>query len=169
MTATETSTVVGIFEDQKHAAEAIRALRQAGFTREQIGLAAREWAEAYADVRVDLQHQADEGAVAGAVAGGAAGVLAGVAGVALIPGVGPVLVGTLVAGALLGGGLGAAVGTFAGPFVAMGMKESDAVRHAHHLEKGNTVVVVHTSDRNEEARHLLIQHGAYDDTMSNSP
>src|SRR5262249_23698395 len=101
---------VGIFEKPGQAAEAIRALIRAGFSRQHTGLAAGAGAEELAGVRVDPQHPAAEGAAVGAVAGGGVGLAAGAIGAALIPGVGPVLL-----GALLGGAAGAALGTFAGP------------------------------------------------------
>jgi hypothetical protein len=165
MTANNPSIVVGIFEKPGEAAEAIRALQEAGFRNDQIGLAAREWAEELAGVRVDLQHNAAEGAAVGALAGGGVGVVAGALGAALVPGVGPVL-----AGALLGGAAGAAFGTFAGPFIALGLSDTEAQRQARHVEKGYTVVLVRVPpERKDEARAILIEHGAYDDRMTTNP
>jgi len=159
---------VGIFQDPDQAVAAFLALRQAGFPEKTIALAARQRHEAFRKVRVDLQEAATKGAAVGALAGGGIGVAAG-AGAALIPGVGPVLLGGLVGLALLGGAAGAAVGTFAGPFIAMGLSEADAKKHAEDVEKGKTVVVVRAEDRQDEARDILVEHGAYDESMSTGP
>jgi len=161
------TNVIGVFEQPRQAAEAVKALLRAGFTRRQISLVAREWAKDLDGVRVDLQHAAGEGAVVGAVTGGVAGAAAGVVGAALLPGIGPVVAGTLLVGALLGGAGGAAVGSFAGPFVAMGLSETQAARHGKHVEQGNTVVVVHThgGEREDEARTILVDNGAFDESM----
>jgi hypothetical protein len=163
------TNVIGIFEKPTQAADAIDELLCSGFTRKQISLVAREWARELDGVRVDLQRAAGDGAVVGALAGGAAGVVAGVAGAVLLPVAGPVVAGTLLAGALLGGAAGAAAGSFAGPFIAMGLSEADADRHARHLEQGHTVLVVHVKgkEREDQARSILVKHGAFDETMAN--
>ncbi len=164
------NTVLGIFEDQGHARQALQALRRAGFRDDQLGLAAREWiADAPDAAQVELQQTAGEGAVKGAAVGGSLGAIAGAVAVGLIPGVGPVLAGGLLAGALGGAALGAAVGVFMGPFVALGLPESDAQSYARHVEAGRTVVVVRTDDRQDEAVALLDRHGAYDDSMRVKP
>jgi hypothetical protein len=170
MIAKRPLAVVGVFEDQAHATAAIRDLLAAGFTHEHLALLAREWqGDLPPNVRVDLQNAAGEGATVGAVAGGGLGAAAGLVGASLIPGVGPVLWGGLLIGALTGAVAGATAGGFLGPFIAMEMSDSEARRHASHIEAGRTVVVVRTADRQEEARTILLKHGAYDDGMSAGP
>lgn len=165
-----TANVVGVFDDAAAAARAVRALREAGFDRQDIGLAARHVAEEFQDVRLDLQEDSTHGAVTGALAGGGVGAALGAAAAALVPGVGPILAGSLLTAAVLGGAAGAAVGTFAGPFIAMGMARPEAEQHGRHVEAGKTVLVVRTPvQRQEEARRLLVDHGAYDDTMNTTP
>src|SRR4051812_19453113 len=95
MITTSPPTVVGIFKDPTHAAAAVRALRQAGFSREDLGLAAREWHEPFQEVRVDLQEASERGAKTGAITGGALGVVAGIAGAALLPVGAPIFLGVL--------------------------------------------------------------------------
>src|SRR5262249_14672388 len=134
------STVLGIFDDQGHALKAIRNLRAAGFTEDQLGLASRRWvADAPELAQVHLQQTAGDSAVTGAAVGGGIGAVAGAVAASVIPVVGPVLAGGLLAGAVGGAALGAAVGTFAGPFVALGLSEHDAQHYAQHLEAGRTV------------------------------
>jgi len=167
MLTASTSTVVGIFQDPAEAAAAFLALRQAGFPEKSLALASRQRHDAFRKIRVDLQEAGTKGAAVGALAGGGVGFAAGVAaGAALIPGANLVLLGGLVGIALLGAAAGAAVGTFAGPFVAMGLSEADAEKHAQYLEQGKTVIVVRAGDRHDEARDLLVKYGAYDESMS---
>jgi len=167
MTIQRGSYLIGVFNNQRDAVDAIRALRQAGFNDQQISLLAREWVPEVSDtVQVELQKRSEHGALTGAAVGGGIGAVAGAAAAALIPGVAPVVAGSLLLAALGGGALGAAVGTFAGPFLALGFSETSAHRYAQHLEAGRTVVVIQAGDREEEARSVLQQHGAYDDSMN---
>jgi hypothetical protein len=164
------ATVLGIFDDQDHALQAIQALRRAGFQDDQLGLASRHGvADAPELAQVEMQHSAGDSAVTGAAVGGGLGAVAGAVAASVIPVAGPVLAGGLLVGALGGAALGAAVGTFAGPFVALGLSEYDARHYAQHVEAGRTVVLVRTDDRKEEARDLLVSYGAYDDSMRAKP
>ena len=163
------TTVVGIFEDQNHALEAIRALRRAGFTDQQLGLASRHGVGEPELPQVDTQQHAGDASVTGAAVGGGIGAVAGAVVAGTIPVVGPVLAGGLIIGAIGGAALGAAVGTFAGPFIALGLSEHDAHEYARHVEAGRTAVMVRTNERQEAARHLLDEHGAYDDSMRAKP
>ena len=163
------TTVVGIFEDQNHALEAIRALRRAGFTDQQIGLASRHAIGEPELPQVTAQQLAGDASLKGAAVGGGIGAVAGAVAAGVVPVIGPVLAGGLLVGALGGAALGAAVGTFAGPFIALGMSEKDAQEYARHVEAGRTAVIVHTTDRQELARKILDEHGAYDDSMRAKP
>lgn len=167
MTVTkETGLVIGVFAEQAKAIRAIQVLKQNGFTDEQLGMAAKEWTEA---AQTELQNIAGEGAIVGAVAGGGIGAIAGALLASLIPGPGPVLAGGLLAAMAGGVAAGAAGGAFIGPFVAMEMSKEQAEKHAKEVEEGATVLIVKTDDRQEEAREILLKHGAYDDSMRATP
>lgn len=161
-----THLVVGTFAKQANAVRAIQVLKQAGFTDEQIGLAAKEWTEA---AETEIQNIAGEGALSGAVAGGGIGAIAGAILVGLTPGAGPILAGGLLTGIAAGATAGAAGGALLGPFLAMEMEQEQAEEHAKFVEEGATVVIVRTDDRQEEAKELLVAHGAYDDSMRGEP
>jgi len=162
--------VLGIFDDQGHALQAIWELRNAGFQEDQLGLASRHAVpEAPELAQVGLQQTAGDSAITGAAVGGGVGAVAGAVAASVIPVAGPFLAGGLLAGAIGGAALGAAVGTFAGPFVALGLSKNDAQLYAQHVEAGRTVVLVGTHDRKEEARDLLVRNGAYDDSMRAKP
>jgi hypothetical protein len=169
MTQSETTTVVGIFDSQDKAAEAILALKDAGFSPSQIGVASHAWSRQLEGVRVDEQHAAERGAVRGAVVGGGVGAALGLVGAVLVPGVIPILAGTALLAALGGGLAGATAGVFAGPFIALGYTEHEAHKHARAVEEGKTVVLVYAPGRQEEARDIMVEHGAYDESMSTSP
>jgi len=167
MTIQRGSYLIGVFDDQNHAVQAVQALRAAGFNDRQLSLVSRERVPEVPDREaVDLQQKAGKGATIGAVVGGGVGAAAGAVVGALLPPLAPFVAGGLLAGVLGGGALGAAVGTFAGPFVALGLSEDIAHHYAHHVEAGRTVVVVQAGNRVEEARQILQRHGAYDDSMN---
>ncbi|MCB0155759.1 MAG: hypothetical protein KDF65_13255, partial [Anaerolineae bacterium] len=110
-------TIVGLFEDEEDADEAINWLQQAGFNRQQFGVIAHNRVIEKVNKKETFQKgtiQADNklGAAGGAAVGGLTGLLAGMTALA-IPGVGPtVLAGTLVVGATTG--LGTATGGLLG-------------------------------------------------------
>src|SRR5688500_7409199 len=88
-------TVVGLFHDQSRAERAIRALKDAGFSDDQIGIIMRD-RERQQELTESTGTKAEGGAAAGAmgggVLGGVLGLLAGVGALA-IPGIGPIVAG----------------------------------------------------------------------------
>lgn len=152
--------VVGVFEHQAQAEEAISDLWRAGFAHDRVDMATRSQGLTEATPKLGLARDAAEGAISGAVAGATIGTVAGLAAFALIPGLGVVIGGGLLAGALGGMALGAAGGTFLGPFIALEMDEADAQYYAHQIDEGRTVVIVQTPDRVAEAQTILSRHGA---------
>lgn len=169
MLATDNKTTIGVFDHRDQAKKAIEALKAAGFRDEQLGVASRDWSKKFEGVSADDQNVAADGAVWGSVVGGGLGAVVGLVGSALVPGAIPIVAGQMLFNVLLGGAAGAAGGVFGGPFIAMGLSETDAERHAKHVAEGKTVLLVHAPDRADEARDILINAGAYDDSMANKP
>jgi hypothetical protein len=161
--------VVGVFEHQGQAEQAIADLWRAGFPHDRVDMATRSQGLMEATPQLELARDAADGAISGAVAGATIGTVAGLAAFALIPGLGVVIGGGLLAGALGGMALGAAGGTFLGPFIALEMDEADAQYYAHQIDEGRTVVVVQTPDRMEEARAILRRHGAVERQNQTAP
>src|SRR5919197_3847587 len=132
-TDTTGRTVVGLFNDRRHAESAIRDLKAAGFSEEQIGVALQS-SEGEAHIVGDAEPSnkaethSGEFAAKGAVSGGVLGGLVGLLGSLLVPGFGPVVVGGVLASTLTGAGLGAAAGGIIGALTGMGVSEQDA-RH----------------------------------------
>jgi hypothetical protein len=151
-------TAIGLFRDRSHAENAIRALRQAGFREDQIGMAMPESASARAP-KVDAAEEVAEGATVGALTGGVVGGLVGLLGSLLIPGVGPILLGGVMA-TLWGAGIGVATGGFMGALVSMGVPESDAAHFDAGLREGGLLVTVTTRTGVREALSILQRHEA---------
>ena len=156
-------TVVGLFNDRRHAEAAIRDLKTAGFTDAQIGIALQS-AEGEAQIvepQVEGEGQSHSGefAAKGAVSGGVLGGLVGLLGSLLIPGFGPVVVGGVLASTLTGAGLGAAAGGIIGALTGMGVSEQDARHFDLGLRAGGTLVAVGAGNRTDEALAILQGHG----------
>jgi hypothetical protein len=157
MVRTTACTVMGVFNTRGHAERAIDSLRHAGFSAEQIGVAAPgENLHQDESPTAKLEKTAEKGAVSGVVTGTFVGALAGTAIVTgLIPGIGPVIAVGILAGIVGGAAAGAALGGFAGPFVLLGLSEENAHRYGQELRQGRTLVAVQADDRWAEAAEIL--------------
>ncbi len=166
MLLASSTTVPGIFETNAEATKAIAALKKAGFTDAQIGVASREWSRKLEGVEVGEQHAAAKGAINGSLIGGGVGATLGLVGAIFVPGVIPLIAGHALLSALGGGLAGASAGAFAGPFVALGYSEEESHRHSKYVEEGKTVLLIYAPGREAEARSILVDHGAFDESMN---
>lgn len=151
-------TVVGVFPGRAAAEGAIRELKAAGFSDEQIGVAMQDENE-QRELLEGSGGQAAEGAATGAVSGGVVGGLIGLLGSLLVPGLGPIVVGGVLASTLAGAGIGAATGGLIGALVGLGVPEEDARHFDLGLRAGGTLVTVDAGDRTVEALDILEHHG----------
>jgi hypothetical protein len=157
------SIVVGVFHDRAAAQQALRDLKQAGFSEDQIGVVAR-----HEEGEVALETPSGANMAAGAGIGAAAGAGIGALwalGIATLgfPALGPVLVGgTLVAAVLASAGGGAAVGTLLGALIGLGIPEEEAQFYEKEVHAGRTIVTVKADGRFDEAWNILNRQGAYD-------
>jgi hypothetical protein len=147
-------TVVGLFADRPRAEQAIRDLKSAGFSEEQIGVAMQDRQEQQ-ELIDDSGSQAAEGAAKGAVSGGLVGGLIGLIGSLLIPGVGPIVVGGVLASTLTGAGIGAATGGLIGALMGLGVPEEDAQHFDRGLRSGGILLTVSAGSRTAEAISIL--------------
>jgi hypothetical protein len=163
------STVAALFADRDRAERAIEALRDAGFTREQIGIAMRDRSVQGELVEKTGTHAA-EGATAGIVGGGILGALAGflvATGALTIPGIGPVVAGGVLAStfgivggtAVAGAGIGAAAGGILGALIGMGIPEHEARHFEEGVRSGGVLVTVTAPGRAADAVAVLERHG----------
>jgi hypothetical protein len=154
-------TVVGLFADQAAAERGIEALKAAGFSQQQIGVAVRD-RQQLKDLTEGTGTEAAEGAAKGAmgggVLGGLVGLLAGVGALA-IPGIGPIIAGGALASTLAGAGIGAAAGGLIGALVGMGLPEDDAKHFERGFQEGGVLVTVLTVGNAEEARAVILARG----------
>ncbi len=173
-------TVVGLFNNFDDAQQTVRALRDAGFPKENISMIARDTNGDYtrymegtragdtrniapgtADTRAnyDTNTNTDTGTNVGegtAWGAGIGAVLGGLGGLLLglgtlaIPGIGPVLAAGPLAGTLVGAGAGAVTGGIIGALVGLGIPEEQAHAYAEGIRRGGTLVVVRTADENAD-------------------
>lgn len=166
MVLSSATITVGVFEEEAEVVKAIDALKQAGFSDDQIGVASKRWSKELEAVRVDKQRVAEKGAVRGSLVGSGIGAVLGLVGGILVPGVIPIVAGSAIAGMIGGAAAGAAAGAYVGPFIALGFSEEESRKHHEHVEQGRTVLLVYAPDRIDEARKIMVDHGAYDESMS---
>jgi len=150
-------TVVGMFASRAAAESAIRDLKAAGFTDDQIGVAAPEADRA--EAARPAAASAAEGAATGALSGGVVGGLIGLLGSILVPGLGPLVVGGVLASTLAGAGIGAATGGLVGALMGLGIPEEDAHHFDQGLRAGGTLVTVSAGRRTDQALRVMQQHG----------
>jgi uncharacterized membrane protein len=150
-------TVVGLFKNRHHAEAAIRDLKKAGFTDEQIGVAMQDSSE-QKELMDTTSSNTAEGAAKGAVSGGVVGGLIGLLGSLLVPGVGPIVVGGVLASTLTGAGLGAATGGIIGALLGLGVPEEDAQHFDQGLRSGGTLITVNARSQTGDALAILQRH-----------
>ena len=166
-TATTNSYLVtGIFYDKENADRAYAALRNRGYTKDEIHLFMSDDTK-----KKDFTHEVVKtgdstmaGTGTGAVIGGAAGAIAAaiavVGGNLLIPGLGLVIAGPLVA-ALAGAGAGGVTGGIIGALIGSGIPKESAVIYEKGINEGNIVIGVHARSIEEAAeieKELLMYH-----------
>ncbi len=158
-------TVVAVFHSQAEAQRAVRELKAAGFSDDEIGVATQHHEDLSSGVaHPDDDNKAGTGAVAGATAGLGAGALWGLGIVAgVLPAIGPVIAGGALA-AIAASAAGTAVaGGIVGALVGLGIPEEEAEYYHHELEQGRTVVTVKaTGARYQEAHRILDRYNVYD-------
>jgi len=159
------STVVGVFDDRRHADQAVADLRKVGFRDDQIGVAMRHTegvAEASKAHDADDSH-AGSGALTGALTGLGLGALAGLGVLAgVIPVIGPAIAGGTLGVMLSNAAAGAGIAGLAGALVGAGIPEEEAKYYHSEFEAGKVIVTVNANARADEATTILRRHGAYD-------
>jgi hypothetical protein len=151
-------TVVALFVDQAAAERGIQALKAAGFTEQQIGVAVRD-TQQQQEITEGTGTKAAEGAAAGAMGGGMVGgvigLLAGV-GALVIPGIGPIIAAGTLGSTLAGAGIGAAAGGLIGALAGMGVPDEDARHFERGFQEGGVLVAVEAGEDAGRARQALI-------------
>ena len=161
--------VVGLFDEQSQAREAIEVLIESGIDCDRISIIVGDTAGEYTSypeagktAEATGPGPTAKGMMAGGALGGLGGVLLGL-GTLMIPGVGPVLAaGPLIAG-LLGAGTGVAAGGLIGSLAAVGISKEEAETYAEEVRRGETLVMVTARDDEvDRVSNVLDDYGAID-------
>ncbi len=163
MAAKSGKTVVGAFTSQEDARRATRALRDAGFTEDQIGVASSK--PRTGDGAISEEDDGDytaEGAMAGVATGAGIGALWGLGILAgILPAIGPAIAGGTLAVLLSSAAAGAAAAGIAGALIGMGLSKEEAEFYEGEIKAGRTIVTVNAGSGRDEALHILRQFGGY--------
>jgi uncharacterized protein (TIGR02271 family) len=163
MNAASTTTVVGVFDDRDKAKLAVRELKNAGFSSDEIGLASpgQEALETETDAD-DAATGAGTGALTGAAAGAGVGALWGLGILAgVLPAIGPAIAGGTLAVLLSSAAAGAAAAGLAGALIGMGLSTEEAEYYESEVKAGRTLVSVRAGGRSADALAILKRFGGY--------
>jgi hypothetical protein len=159
-------TAVGVFPGYAEASRAVDALRRAGFSDDQIGVAGPDGGEskppaASSGLSDDpTRTRWEEGAGIGAAVGGVAGLGLGAAvALGLMSPLAPAVAGGALIALIASAGGGATVGTLVGGLIGLGIPEGDAQWYQAEVQAGRVVVTVR-GDNGDVARDILDRHGA---------
>lgn len=157
--------VIGVFNHEDRAKEAINDLRSQGFDERDISLIVKDKQgeseegggdrdQGFTMERQDLS----EGVITGGALGGVAGILAG-AGALLIPGVGPIV----AAGPLAAFLTGVVGGGIVGGLVDYGIPEERGRYYESRVKQGDILVTLKVEeDETDQVTSLLKRYGAED-------
>jgi hypothetical protein len=164
MATATTSTIIALFDSRAAAENAVAAMADAGYTREDVSIVTRD-ANSSADVpdigpRPELGSGTDAGS--GAAIGAFAGFVGGIVALA-IPGIGPILAAGPLAAGIMGAGIGAAAGGVVGALKERGVPENDAARFSEAIRHGRAMLTAYVpSDKADDLADFLDHHGAID-------
>src|SRR5579864_2602885 len=144
--------VIGLFNTQSEAEQAVRDLKAAGFAERDLGMVTPEQPGTL--LRETPSSRSTEGAVAGGFIGGTLGAVLAATGALVVPGVGPFITGGILV-TLVGGAAGWLVGGLAG----LGVSAQEADYYEQQVQSGRTLVAVNTSVGEEEAMAIMSRYG----------
>jgi len=152
-------TVVGVFSDAGVMDLALRELRDAGYSDDDVSVIRQ--GDAAAPPMSAGETKAGAGIATGATAGAVLGGIAGLAALA-IPGIGPLIAAGPIVAALSGAATGGALGALAGSFAGLGMPSEHAQEYESAVRSGGVFVSIKTAndDGAHRATELLRRHGA---------
>lgn len=163
--------IVGIFETDTQAINAIEGLRSSGYRDDEISIITKNEEKYDALTRKigtdivndgEVSSGAATGAVAGGTIGGIGGLLLGLGALA-IPGVGPIVAAGPIAAAITGALAGGAVGGLAGALIDYGVPEMEAKEYEERINAGDILVLVD----DDETRRDMVYDNFYDNESYN--
>ena len=149
--------VIGVFDSKRQAEQAIQALRQQGFTNEEISIVAKKDGKGGGGQGGEyVEDDITDGALTGGTLGGIGGLILG-AGALAIPGVGPIIAAGPIAAALGG----AVAGGVAGGLIDWGIPAEVSERYEQEVAQGGVLAVISTTGQKvDQAAQVLRQNGA---------
>lgn len=150
------NNVIGIFQRESEAIDAIKRLQQSGYDNDEISVLAKdkdamknvEEATGTDVIDEDAKSKVAGGAVIGGVLGGV-GALVAELGILAIPGVGPFLAAGPIAATITGLIAGGAIGGIAGALVELGVDKAEAKEYEEYIDRGDILVLV-TDKHNQD-------------------
>lgn len=141
--------IVGVFNTEQEASNAIEQLKSQGFSTDEISVITKD-REELRNITEETDTKAPEGVATGAttggVLGGTAGLLAGLGALA-IPGIGPILAAGPIAATITGAAVGAGAGGLLGGLIGMGIPEDEATEYEGYVNNGKILVLVEDDNR----------------------
>jgi len=161
MTTATSNTIVGIFRDRSRAQEAVRALKNAGFRDNQIGVLSPGHDAESPSLDQATNSKVAEGSLIGAATGAGAGALwaLGIS-AGVLPVIGPAVAGGLLMSILASAGGAATAGTIVGGLVGLGIPDDEARAYEGEVRSGSTLVTVNADNRDTEAWQILQRYNA---------
>ncbi|WP_371369094.1 hypothetical protein SRRS_24030 [Sporomusa rhizae] len=154
-------SVIGVFNSKSNAEQAVSALRNQGFTTEEINIVSKNHNKRNRQDDEFYEDDVTDGALTGGTLGGIGGLLLG-AGALAIPGVGPVIAAGPIAAALSG----AVAGGIAGGLIDWGIPAEAGRRYEQEVAQGGILAVIRAdASKANQAAQLLRQNGAKDVEM----
>lgn len=145
--------IVGVFNTEREAVNAIDDLKAQGYRADEISIVAKDKNDV-ANIHEETGTKAPEGfatgAATGGVIGGLTGLLAGIGALA-IPGIGPILAAGPIAATLTGAVVGAGTGGLVGGLVGLGFSEDDAESYNNYVNDGKILVMVDSDAERQTA------------------
>jgi uncharacterized membrane protein len=146
MTNEKVNQIVGIYDREDEATQAVEDLKSQGYAKEDISVITnnREMLEKLGigePTRSKMNEGAKTGAATGSLVGGFVGLLAGF-GAFTIPGIGPILAAGPIAAAFVGGAAGIGVGGITGALVGFGIPEEEANHYEQQIQQEKILVLV---------------------------
>ena len=152
------STIVGVFESNVQAQNALRELLNRGFAKSDIGVAYKNQETGEVTEATLIDDPVAAGATTGAIAGLSAGALWGI-GIAagVLPAIGPIIAGGTLAAIAASAATGAAAAGIAGALVGAGVSDVDADFFEDEFNRGRILLTVHTDSRQAEAENVIVR------------
>ncbi|GIP40483.1 hypothetical protein J31TS4_37630 [Paenibacillus sp. J31TS4] len=140
----ENKKIVGVFDTEHEATQAIEELKRQGFSTDDISVIAKNKGDV-SNISDETGTKAPEGVATGAATGGLlgglTGLLAGIGALA-IPGIGPIVAAGPIAATLTGAAVGAGTGGLVGGLVGLGIPEEEAKHYESYVNDGKILVMV---------------------------